>query len=441
MSVINEMLKNLEKRQAEEATNETAEDALNENEGTASIKKPVDIRDIPSSLISEQVDAELSANKASKGKSASAGTAIRVAAALVLIGGVGWLGWSYVSDSTNEETVAKTSPVHQLSAEKRALPDDTEVSQAENVAPEATGTNEPGASETIVESGDNTAEVTNESSKVEEAESSGANDTALVSTLNSDDDTKKPSDTAESIAEVQTSASPALNDEEQSNKTDSMLNEDDESSVVKKMLMSRVELSPAELASRERQRAISLKNKGLILEAIQHYNQALNYQPEFIRARQELAALYYGREQLNTALNVIEQGLLFSPDNLDLRLLAGRICSRSADYACVLQYLVAEELQQVAPDSRVTEQLTEAMVLRATAYQNLRQWQQALEDYQKLIAINPANARWRLGAGIAMDMQNRSQEAIIYYRQALTLKGISIESRRFASDRLQTLGG
>ncbi|MDD2843259.1 MAG: hypothetical protein PHD18_12740, partial [Tolumonas sp.] len=90
-------------------------------------------------------------------------------------------------------------------------------------------------------------------------------------------------------------------------------------------------LSPGEIAALERrkyQQAIARRDN---VAAQQALLQVLANDPLDYNSRKQLAALYYGENQLSADRDVLQQGITLMPTNADLRLLAARVAQAMGD--------------------------------------------------------------------------------------------------------------
>ncbi|TBV10606.1 tetratricopeptide repeat protein [Stutzerimonas kirkiae] len=79
--------------------------------------------------------------------------------------------------------------------------------------------------------------------------------------------------------------------------------------------------------------------------------------------------------------------------------------------------------------------------LLAALYQQVEDWQGSAATYQALVALRPGQATWQLGLAIALEQLERPAEAGRHYRLALLGQGLDEDSRRFANERAGALGG
>ncbi len=190
-------------------------------------------------------------------------------------------------------------------------------------------------------------------------------------------------------------------------------------------------LSAGEIATLERrkyQQAIARRDNAAAQQALL---QVLANDPLDLSSRKQLAALYYGENQLSAARDVLQQGITLMPTNADLRLLAARVAQAMGDKQAALQSLVA-----ISPS--VANNL-DFYAMRAALAQQLRQTSEAGYSYLALTRTQPNIGRWWLGLAISQDQRGLLNDAKQAYRRALMDNQLSAASRRFAQQRIQHL--
>jgi MSHA biogenesis protein MshN len=190
-------------------------------------------------------------------------------------------------------------------------------------------------------------------------------------------------------------------------------------------------LSAGEVAALERrkyQQAMAHRDTATAQQALL---QVLANDPLDHNSRKQLAALYYGENQLTAAREVLQQGITLMPTNADLRLLAARVSQAMGDKQAALQSLVA-----ISPS--VANNL-DFYAMRAALAQQLGQSSEAGYAYLALTRIQPSIGRWWLGLAISQEQRGLMNDAQQAYRRALLDNQLSAASRRFAQQRIQHL--
>lgn len=163
--------------------------------------------------------------------------------------------------------------------------------------------------------------------------------------------------------------------------------------------------------------------------AVSAYVEALRYMPENERARQKLAALYYGKGDVRRAFDLLQAGIELNHSGETLRLALAKLLMKENQTEAALSPLA------YLPATASVEYLS----LRAALAQKSKHNDIALESYQHLTQIDANNSRWWLGLAIQQERAFRLPEAKQSYQQALTKVGLSAQSQAFIRDRLSVL--
>ncbi|MHA6492104.1 tetratricopeptide repeat protein [Pseudomonas borbori] len=120
------------------------------------------------------------------------------------------------------------------------------------------------------------------------------------------------------------------------------------------------------------------------------------------------------------------------PHDSELRLLLARAQLLAGDTRTAVA-----TLERNAPP--VTREPTYHALL-AASYQQTEQWRESAALYQRLIELRPAQSTWQLGLAIALEQLDQPAAAGRHYRLALQGSGLDDSARRFASERATALG-
>ncbi|WP_252273487.1 tetratricopeptide repeat protein [Pseudomonas subflava] len=152
--------------------------------------------------------------------------------------------------------------------------------------------------------------------------------------------------------------------------------------------------------------------------------------PEVLRW---LARAYLADGQQQRLLGWLPAQLAQMPQDSELRLLL----ARAQLQAGATRDAVAT-LEQNAP-SLAQEPTYHALL--AASYQQTGQWQQSAALYREMVALRPSQSTWQLGLAIALEQLDQPAEAARHYRLALQGLGLDESAKRFASERAAALGG
>lgn len=192
-----------------------------------------------------------------------------------------------------------------------------------------------------------------------------------------------------------------------------------------------VELSDAELATLAERKATTAMAKGRMQEARDGYYEVLAHDPHNQGAREQLAGLLYGAGRLTEAAQVLEEGLRLDPAQADLRLLLARVAISGGDRQKALDWLTGYQ-----PD--IASNLDYYATWAGLA-QELGQPVQASEMYVRLLRQQPDQGRWWLGLGVAEDGQGHRQRALDAYRNAQLHGNLGEASTQWLEQRIGQL--
>ena len=195
------------------------------------------------------------------------------------------------------------------------------------------------------------------------------------------------------------------------------------------MRIERVERSADELAEQRLRQGVEAIEGGQGRRGETLLQEALTLRPDYTEARQRLAAYYYGRGFSSEALRLLQEGLALSPDNTSLLALMARIYEETNRPADALRML--NRLHVQLPEH------SDLLVLRAALANELGDHRPAAEDYRALLQMNPHRGIWWLGLAYAEEQQGDWDAAKLAYQQALADKGLDRESREYVRSRLE----
>ena len=93
--------------------------------------------------------------------------------------------------------------------------------------------------------------------------------------------------------------------------------------------------------------------------------------------------------------------------------------------------------QKISP--AITQE-PEYYALIASLKQQLGNAAAAEQIYKQLLTIDSSNANWWVGMGLALESQDKKNDALRYYRQANTLGGLSPHLQMGIQERIARLG-
>lgn len=179
------------------------------------------------------------------------------------------------------------------------------------------------------------------------------------------------------------------------------------------------------------QDALSLLEQNQEPAAIEKLNDILNRNPEYTHARITLATIYLEHNNLETATNILSEGVQLQPQNIDLNLLLARTMV-SAGHSQKALHVLNNIATVDAADPFYLELLAEIN-------QSLGNDEKAISLYQNLLEQDPSNARWIVGLAISYEHDHQIPQALDAYQKANASPQLSPELQSFVAKRISQL--
>lgn len=188
--------------------------------------------------------------------------------------------------------------------------------------------------------------------------------------------------------------------------------------------------SPAERAQQQLDRAGAMLAQGNATGGEKLLREALELSPQLHQARELLAGMLFQQRRNAEAGAVLDAGVALGAVPISSTLLRARI------YA---------ELQQEAEAIRVLEsarpalnEATDYYALLAALYQRQARHAEAVQVYSQLVRINPRQGVWQMGLAISYEALGQREAAVSTYQAALAA-GLQPELREYVGQRLRAL--
>jgi len=194
--------------------------------------------------------------------------------------------------------------------------------------------------------------------------------------------------------------------------------------------VSRRQLTSSELIVQKLARAEKSINNNDIIKAEQLFEDILIIDPNQKQARKKLAALWFGRQAYQQAVNLLSQGIAIDKFDSEMRLMKAQIQLKQGQETAAYNTL--------KPLASIEQK--EYQVMLANIAQKIEQYSSAIMAYQVLIKMQPDSGRWYLGLAIVYDKNSQFSLAVNAYALALTKADLSASSVKFAKQRMQALG-
>lgn len=173
-----------------------------------------------------------------------------------------------------------------------------------------------------------------------------------------------------------------------------------------------------ERAEGEYRKAISALNTGRSIEAIENLRASLKQEAAHTASRQLLFKLLVENKQLDEAAELLQDGLQLQPAQISWAMSLGRLQVDRGDLPGAWQ-----TLQRSLPFAASS---ADYQGFAAHVLQRLGRGREAAEFYQLATRLAPAESRWWLGLGLALESDGRAveaREAFLRAKAGATLSG------------------
>jgi Flp pilus assembly protein TadD len=181
-------------------------------------------------------------------------------------------------------------------------------------------------------------------------------------------------------------------------------------------------------AEQEYQQAISLIADGQNQNAMHLLASVLTGFPEYNEAREKLASLYLDSGNTTVAKYLVNVGLKHHPEFLPFTELKAHVLMREGNLAGAIT-----ALEIAAPPLMKNP---EYYAFIAALYQRAGKAKLAANLYKQLITLQPMNGKWWLGFGVALDSLGSHEQALEAFSNADNAGGLSPELKAYVSTQL-----
>ena len=189
--------------------------------------------------------------------------------------------------------------------------------------------------------------------------------------------------------------------------------------------------SPAERAENEFRYAAAVLKLGRATEAEAHFARALELDADHRGARQALVVMHMERGELDTARQMLEDGLRLDHGQPDFAMALARIFIERKDLPGALAALDGS--------ASAAAGVADFHTLRGTVLQRLGRHAEAVDAYRASLQLQSANPHAWLGVGISLEALGRRAEAAEAFRRALAAGPLTPEVKSYAEQRIRAL--
>jgi tetratricopeptide (TPR) repeat protein len=204
--------------------------------------------------------------------------------------------------------------------------------------------------------------------------------------------------------------------------------EDQQLSTVPVIKKTEVKPSPQQLAERSYEQALEAIDQNNFEQAEIELQASLKKVPNFIKARKTLVTLLINRQQYHSAAQLLQAGLRYTPDSVDLIKLYAQLLVRQGRLPKALVIL-----QHVTP---ALEDEPEYYALMAVLRQRLGDPMIAAQLYEQLLKYNSNNSVWWMGLGIALESFGKRNAAVNAYKHAISTGGLSPDVQAYIEGKI-----
>jgi MSHA biogenesis protein MshN len=198
------------------------------------------------------------------------------------------------------------------------------------------------------------------------------------------------------------------------------------------MTVTEVKLTKTQLAQVQFKKAQTAENDKRLDDAASLYLDTIILDPSLHSARKQLANIYYGRNNADTALQLLESGIGMFPTHWEFYLMKANIENALQEYnSALISLSYIDDNSEFARDK---------WVYQGDIAQKSAQFSVSEAAYRSLLKIESTQARWWMGLAYALDSQQEYFKAAAAYRSALNYPGLSNTATEFVKQRLVQLG-
>lgn len=191
------------------------------------------------------------------------------------------------------------------------------------------------------------------------------------------------------------------------------------------------QVSPAQQADAEFRKAVALMQQGHVTDAMAGYEAALRLDAGHDAARQALVALLLESGRGMDAGRVLQDGLRNKPEHTGFAMLLARL---QVEQGAV--DLAVATLEKSLPYAKLQ---ADYQAFFAALLQRQNRHKEAIAYYQIALQLVPNNGVWLMGHGISLQAMQRADDAKIAFRRALESKTLSPDLQEFVEMKLREL--
>ena len=178
------------------------------------------------------------------------------------------------------------------------------------------------------------------------------------------------------------------------------------------------------------ERALSHWQAGRYEQAERLLAQQLEQRPDWHQARLHQAQLMLQQQRSDAAIELLQAGLQLDPAALELRGLLARSQQGLGQAEAAIATLEAAPVLD----------RSEALLLLAALYQQQQSHAQAEQRYRQAVELDASQGRGWAGLAISLEALGEAEQALQAWQQALARSDLPAGLRRYGRERIDTLG-
>jgi MSHA biogenesis protein MshN len=190
-------------------------------------------------------------------------------------------------------------------------------------------------------------------------------------------------------------------------------------------------LTPQQVAENEYRDAANFLNQGRLAEAQEGFRRALQNYPAHIGARQGLFGVLLDAKKSAEAEQVLQEGLKLNPNQPGFAMALASLQFERGDIGGSI-----ETMQKAAPAAQSSP---DYLARLAGLLQRQTRHKEAVDYYQAALRLAPGSGVWLMGMGISLQALNRNGEAVDAFRRAKSSNTLSADLQTFVDQRLKQL--
>ena len=190
-------------------------------------------------------------------------------------------------------------------------------------------------------------------------------------------------------------------------------------------------LTPQQLAENDYREAANFLNQGRIAEAQDGFRRALQQSPSHIGARQGLFGLLVDAKKTAEAEQLLQEGLKLNPNQPGFAVALASLQYERGDITGAI-----DTMQTSAPAAQSSP---DYLARLAGLLQRQARHREAIDNYQAALRLAPGSGVWLMGLGISLQAVNRNSEAQEAFRRARSSNTLNPELQAFVDQRLKQL--